>query len=239
MKDIETLIKNSSKYKNTIFQKKFFSKKNTVAYVLYEKKPRILKWFAPGYKYQMKNEYNVLSKLNNKLRVPNVYELDDSNNVIVMNYINGRNLCDIINNQNENLSTKKKIIIELASWFKEFHFFYKDCDEFYIRGDSILRNFIFKDGVWGLDFEEFRIGDVKTDIADMCSSILTTDPKYTNEKYELCRIFIENYSKNLLIDYVSLSKFLSYSILKTMVQRGIQFSKKKSDEIIEKIFLNI
>ena len=240
MKNIELLKKNSKKYSNIIIQKKFFSKKNTVAYVLYNDKPRILKWFAPGFKNQIDTEFFVLKKgaRDLKIKIPDIYELDNLNNVIIMNYINGKNLCDIINDQNENLKIKSKIIIELASWFKKFHSFYSENDNYYIRGDSILRNFIFKDGIWGLDFEEFRKGDVKNDIADLCSSILTTDPKYTDEKYELCRLFIENYSRNLLIDYISFSKFLSYSILKTMMQRGLQFSKKDADEKIKKIFLN-
>ena len=34
MKDIEELIKNNKKYKNTVIQKRFTSKKNTVCYVI-------------------------------------------------------------------------------------------------------------------------------------------------------------------------------------------------------------
>ena len=50
MKDIEELIKNNKKYKNVVIQKRFISKKNTVCYVILNGKPRVLKWFAPGFK---------------------------------------------------------------------------------------------------------------------------------------------------------------------------------------------
>lgn len=239
MKEIEILLNKSIKYKNSIIQKKFHSKKNTVAYVIFNNKPRILKWFAPGFRNQMNNEFHVLKKGSSKLKIPIAYEKDNINNVIIMNYIPGKNLCDIINDDNENSENKEKIIIKLAFWFKRFHEFYKTNNQNYIRGDSNLRNFIFTDNIWGLDFEEFRIGNIDEDIANICTSILTTDPKYTNEKYTLCRLFIKSYFKNLLINYERLSKEITYSILNTMIQRGITLTNKKADEITEKIFLKV
>lgn len=239
MKEIDFLINESSKYRNSIIQKKFFSRKNTVAYVIYDNKPRILKWFAPGFKRQMDKEFEVLNKGFSKINMPRVYEKDTLNNVIIMNYIPGKNLCDIINDENENFESKKQIIIQLASWFNKFHNYFKTDENNYIRGDSILRNFIFTDKVWGLDFEEFRIGNIEEDIAFLCTSILTTNPEYTNEKYQLCRLFIESYSKNLLINYKGFMKELTYSILHTMTQRGMDFSKKKAEEVSEKIFINV
>lgn len=237
MKDIDFLINNSKKYKKSIIQKKFQSKKNTVTYVIYNDKPRILKWFAPGFSEHMNIEYNVLKEGLSKLKIPIIYEKDDKNNVIIMNYIPGKNLCDIINDNTVNFSKKKEIIIELAIWLKNFHEFYKRDDQIFIRGDSILRNFILSDKIWGLDFEEFRIGSIEEDISNLCISLLTTDPKYTNEKYQLCKIFIESYSKKQMINFERLSKELTYSLLKTMIQRGKNMLKKDADDISKKIFL--
>ena len=193
---------------------------------------------APKYR-QFKLFENKFVKGFSKINMPRIYEKDTLNNVLIMNYIPGKNLCDIINDENEKFNSKKKIIIGLATWFKKFHDFYKTDVNNYIRGDSILRNFIFTDQVWGLDFEEFRIGKIEEDIAFLCTSILTTNPEYTNEKYQLCRLFIETYSKNLLINYKGFMKELTYSILHTMIQRGMDFSKKKAEEISEKIFINV
>ena len=54
MKNIEELVQNTKKYKNAVIQEKFESKKNTVAYVTLDDKPRVIKWYVPGLKRQMK-----------------------------------------------------------------------------------------------------------------------------------------------------------------------------------------
>jgi len=41
---------------------------------------------------------------------------------------------------------------------------FKTDDQFLIRGDSSLRNFMFTDRIWGVDFEESRIGSPVEDI---------------------------------------------------------------------------
>ena len=191
MKDIEVLIKKNQKYKNILIQRKFVSKKNSVAYVIYNYKPRIIKWFAPGFKKKMQNEYKILKKTNPSLNMPIVYEKDEENNILILSYIPGKNLCDLINDDKKPFDYKNKLIFKLASWLKNFHQNYKLDNKYIIRGDSILRNFLFTDKIWGVDFEESRIGDIDEDIATVCSSILTTNPMYIDEKYVLCKNFLE------------------------------------------------
>ena len=99
MKDIEELIENSKKYKNAVIQKRFISKKNTVCYVILNNKPRVLKWFAPGFKKNVETEYAILKKGASKLNIPTPLEKDEKNNVISMSYIIGENLCDMINDE--------------------------------------------------------------------------------------------------------------------------------------------
>jgi len=72
MKDINELIKNNKKYKNTVIQKRFISKKNTVCYVILNDKPRVLKWYAPGFKKNMEIEYAILKKGSSKLNMRQV-----------------------------------------------------------------------------------------------------------------------------------------------------------------------
>ena len=195
MKEIEELISNSDKYKNITIQKKFDSKKNTVVYVTIDDKPRVLKWFVPGLKIQMKTEYNILKNGTSKINIPAIHEMDEKNNVIIMSYITGKNLCDILNDEKTEIIEKERLIVLLAEWFFDFHRFFKKEENFQIRGDSNIRNFIYNDRIWGVDFEESRIGKPVEDIAGLCASILTTDPMFTNEKFRLCRLFIESYSK--------------------------------------------
>ena len=193
MRDIEDLIKSNKKYKDALVQQQFKSKKNIVAYVILNNKPRVLKWFVPGLKRQMKTEYDIIKKGSSKLNIPIIHEIDEKNNVLIMNYIIGENLCDIINNKNVTISEKQRLIMLLAQWFFDFHNHFKAKEEFFIHGDPTLRNFIFTDRIWGLDFEETRSGKPVEDIAGMCASILTTEPMFNSEKFQLCIKFYGEY----------------------------------------------
>jgi len=236
MKKIEELVENVKKYHDTMKQIDFKSKKNTVSYVTIDDKPRVLKWYVPGLKNNMKNEYNILKKGSSKLDIPKPFELDEENNVIVMHYIMGENLCDIVNDENTTFAEKERLIIFLAEWFVQFHSFFKDESGFIIRGDSTLRNFILTDKIWGVDFEESRHGKPIEDIAGMCASILSTDPMFTSEKFKLCQKFIESYSKKATWNITDVNNEISYAILERIQWRPDQeetlrkYSKKIRDK---------
>ncbi len=219
MNNIEELIQNVKKYKKAVIQEKFDSKKNTVAYVTFDGKPRILKLFVPGLKTQMKIEYDVLKKGSSKLNIPSIYEIDKKNNVLIMSYIIGENLCDLINDEDTTLNEKKRLMVLLAKWFADFHNYYKTGDKFRIRGDSTLRNFILTDRIWGIDFEESRFGKTIEDIAGMCASILTTDPMFTSEKFQLCEIFIDSYTKLAPGRIVNINDETAYVLLEKIQWR--------------------
>jgi tRNA A-37 threonylcarbamoyl transferase component Bud32 len=239
MKNIEELIQNVKKYKKAVIQDKLESKKNTVAYVTIKDKPRVLKWFVPGLKRQMKTEYDVLKKGSAKLNIPSIYEMDEENNVLIMNYIIGENLCDIINDKKTTFSEKKRLMILLAEWFYEFHNYFKTEDQFCIRGDSTLRNFILTDRIWGVDFEESRMGKIIEDIAGMCSSILSTDPMFTSEKFQLCKIFIDAYTNLAPGRIVNVNDEIAYALLEKIQWRpdDEETLRKYSKSIREKVLL--
>ena len=219
MRDIEELFKTSKRYKKTVLQQNLTSKKNQVSYVTINGKPRIIKWFVPGLKQNMLIEHETLKKGSSKLNIPTIYEIDKKNNAIIMNYILGENLCDIINDEKTSSDEKKRLILLLAEWFNDFHNFYKKDDIFQIRGDSSLRNFIFTDRIWGVDFEESREGKPEEDIAGMCSSILTTDPMFTTEKFELCKKFIDKYLKLAPGRIININDEIAYALLEKIQWR--------------------
>ena len=70
MKNIEELVQNVKKYKKAVVQQNLKSKKNTVAYVTMNEKPRVLKWFVPGLKRQLQTEYTVLKNASSELHMP-------------------------------------------------------------------------------------------------------------------------------------------------------------------------
>jgi len=221
MRDIQELIENVEKYKNVLVQKRFQSKKNTVAYVIFNSQPRILKWFVPGLKQNMEIEYDVLNKGFSELHIPSPMVKDIENNVLVMSYITGENLCDIINGPLNALEDKIKIVHLLAGWFVNFHTFFKTEDRFRLRGDANLKNFIINKGsIWGVDFEESRIGKPSEDLATLCASLLSTDPMFTDEKFQFCQIFLNEYRKSVKWDVEHLSADISYALLERIQWRS-------------------
>ncbi len=219
MKDIEELIRNSTKYDGAIVQKQFESKKNTVGYVILNDKPRVLKWYVPGLKTNMEIEYTILKKGSSELKMPTLFNKDTDNNVIVMSYIIGKNLCDILNDEDIPFNEKNRIVCMLAEWFVKFHKHYQIEGSFRIRGDSMLRNFILSEHVWGVDFEESRTGKPVEDIAGMCSSILSTDPMFTDEKFQLCKNFIESYKKSAKWALDNINDEIAYALLEKIQWR--------------------
>jgi tRNA A-37 threonylcarbamoyl transferase component Bud32 len=234
MKDITELFNKTKKYKNVVLQRRLKSKKNTVAYVILDGKPRILKWFAPGFKRQMEVEKYIITKGSSNLKIPFLYDLDYENNVMIMNYISGENLCDIINN-NISFDENKRLMKLLADWFKQFHLFFKQEDNFYIHGDSILQNFLLSDNIWGVDFEESRLGNPIEDIATICSSIISTNPMFTYEKFRLCEEFILSYDKIVKWDIANIIEEIVNSLLNMMIRRGHNFSLKEANKIVNNI----
>lgn len=218
MRDIGELI-SKKKYKKSILQQELKSKKNTVAYVTLKGKPRVLKWFVPGFKKRMEVEYNILKKGSSKLNIPTVFEMDDKNNVIVTNYIIGENLCDIINNESTTQNEKQRLMLLLAEWFNNFHNFFKKEKDFIIRGDPSLRNFILTDRIWGVDFEESRIGKPVEDLAGMCASILSTNPMFTKEKINLCKLLLERYNELAPGRIINTNDEISYALLENIQWR--------------------
>ena len=232
MRDIQKLIENVEKYKTVTLQKRFESKKNTVAYVILNGQPRILKWFVPGLKQNMEIEYSVLKKGFSNLSMPSPFEKDSENNVVVMSYIMGENICDIVNNPQKILEEKIKVVHLLANWFAKFHTFFKSEDGFRLRGDANLKNFILSRGhIWGVDFEESRIGKPSEDLATLCVSLLSTDPMFTDEKFQFCQIFLDTYRKSVKWDVEHLNADISYALLERIQWRS-------SDEEILRKYAN-
>ena len=220
MRNIEDLVNTTEKYKKSVVQQKLKSKKNTVAYVTIDNNPRILKWFVPGLKRQMNIEYSILKKGSTELNIPAVFEMDEKNNVLVTKYINGENLCDIINNEDINQVEKQRLMSLLADWFNDFHNFFKKDKDYTIRGDSTLRNFILTDKIWGLDFEESRIGRPVEDLGAICASILTTDPMFTKEKFTLCKILLDRYNELAPGRITNINDEIAYALLENIQLRS-------------------
>jgi tRNA A-37 threonylcarbamoyl transferase component Bud32 len=229
MRDIQELIENVEKYRTVVVQKRFRTKKNTVAYVVLNGQPRILKWFVPGLKQNMEIEYKILKKGFSNLTIPSPFEKDLENNVLVMSYITGENVCDILHDPQKILEEKTKIVHLLADWFVNFHTFFKSEEGFRLRGDANLKNFILSKGrIWGVDFEESRIGKPSEDLATLCVSLLSSDPMFSDEKFQFCQSFLDAYQKSVRWDVEQLNKEISYALLERIQWR------QEDEEVLRK-----
>ncbi|HHW26578.1 MAG TPA: hypothetical protein GXX23_04450 [Firmicutes bacterium] len=194
------------------------SKKNKVYVASRDAATLILKVYDPEFASRSTTEFSVLTKASQAgLAVPRPVDFREGQ-ALVMEYIHGHNLCDLVNDMPgpdvEALarmpglaqtaatrtieSTMRAMPVELARWFAGFH---KATGM--LRGDSILRNFVVgspegadsEDRLFGVDFEEAHPGDPSIDIGEMVSSLLNTDPMFAPNKISFCEEFIASYIK--------------------------------------------
>lgn len=177
---------------------RLYSKRNQVYKIMLEiegkSQPAIMKIYS-GKDNLPEAEYRNMKMLYDYgINVPRIICKD--NNRLIMEYIDG----DLVNDLVERLDTGEWID-KLALWFSQLHKISKDSDTL-LKGDVNLRNFIYSNGeIYGLDFEEIRWGDVRTDLADVCFFMLTNTPSFTKEKHIMLRRFLqcyENYSGSKL-----------------------------------------
>ena len=116
----------------------------------------------------------LLSSWKHGLTVPEVVEARDG--VILMSFIPGQTLVDAINS-----TFDSRLIDKLAQWYYDYHSVHKQ-----IKGDPRLRNFIYHENtLYGIDFEESRLGPWTLDIAGISASLLDTDPIFDPRKRAL------------------------------------------------------
>lgn len=116
------------------------------------------------------------------LAVPEVIEARDG--VILMNYISGEPLVDVLNRTFE-----QSLIDILAEWYYNYH----NAHDM-IKGDPRLRNFIYDNGrIYGVDYEETRPGPWVLDIGGTAASMLDTNPIFDIRKQKLCWALLGTY----------------------------------------------
>lgn len=240
MSSLQDFLRNTEHYKDTIVQREFKSKKHIVGLVTFEGKIRVFKRYEPSTKQDMQREYLILSSQPHNVPMPSVYTKDNDNLLLVLQYIPGENLCDLVNSPTVSINEKQRLIKLLAHWFISFHTSLRDEKGYTIRGDPHLRNFLFTDKIWGLDFEESGLGKPEDDIGGLCASILTTDPMFTNEKFHLSQLFIREYERKNNRNLVDINRCIGVALDEISIQRQTQkdILKRYRKEIVTKhIFL--
>lgn len=264
-KDLPELFDSSTNFS----LKRMPSKKNIVFDIRFKKKPKeypeqvILKIFQTE-NYQ--KELDTLKKLKvQKLKVPEI--LFEGDTYLLMEKIQGDNLCDFINNKltrNKHLSeldTKislelVKSVKELALWFTKLHTqnIYHQDKNIHIpvlnKGDTRLRDFIFNTNsstIYGLDFEESYIGNHMDDLAWICSSFLDTNPgifqlNSPKHKIDLVILFLNKYyefSKKFYFSMNYFAKKLIENLNIVIRRRSLNIGKLNVYSIIDRLSKNL
>lgn len=95
-----------------------------------------------------------------------------------------------------------------------------------ILGDIHLRNFIYGDRLYGVDFEACTAGDYEEDIGKLCAFILTYSPAHTEFKFELARQIEERMVLKLSLDAGMVRHSLKKELAALEIRRG---NSKKRD----------
>jgi aminoglycoside phosphotransferase (APT) family kinase protein len=160
----------------------------------------VAKVFPSDARDRLENERDMLKRCRDA-GVPAPYSISVLQNAILMEFIDGINLSSLFDSVMTSPEAKdgltgyprQELIDGLASWLAQFHhsFGFKMC-----RGDSILKNFIVsRKKVYGIDFEESGEGDPIKDVGQVCSYALSTDPAFTEAKFQFCEDLAARYWK--------------------------------------------
>ncbi len=240
MSSLQEILENIKKYEAAVVQREFKSKKHTVGLVLFKGKIQVFKRYLPEYFSNMMQEYMILSESSSSVTKPTVLKKDDVHHLLILSYIPGENLCDMMNDPSITFEEKQRLVKLLAQWFVCFHSYFKNHHGCVIRGDSNLRNFLFNDKIWGVDFEESRSGKPEEDISQLCVSLLTTDPVFTNEKFDLAQLFIREYEQESSRNLEDINRYIGCVLDDLMMRRAADKNvlQRYRDEIVNKnIFL--
>ena len=241
------------------------SKKNLVLNVVFDKQPPsfpkdfIIKIFKTK---NLVSENNILIRLKNQnFPVPNVLGL--KNPYLILEKVEGINLCDFINN---NLKDSEKLddlnsdirnqviksIEKLAEWLAQLHeknaARKQKSDELFVlnKGDTRLRDFIIdfaKDTLYGVDFEDAYEGNHIDDLAWICCSLLDTNPGLFDmdepkHKIELINIFLKKYyqeTSSFQFDFTYLAEKIIEHLNIVIQRRNLPFGQISKSSFFEDI----
>jgi len=185
-----------------------------------------LKYIVKKYvKPKAGNEAFIINSLRNRgLLVPQIIWND--NNIIIMEYIDGILLTDLLTNTNIN---RQNWVKHLARWLYQLHGTISYADNNCLcKFDLNLRNFIFTgENFYGLDFEKVCYHPPERDLGGLCAFILNNDPMFTQWKYSICSLLVENYNNlnvniiNYRLDYQAIQYYLIEE-LKAAAERRVK-----------------
>ncbi len=137
-------------------------------------------------KYPTRKEAKLLQEASKIINVPKVFEMDDKNMKVVMEYIQGERLKDIF----DDLKNRKEICIKIGNSIAKLH------DANIVHGDLTTSNMILKNNEvyfidFGLGYMSIKAEDKAVDIHLMHQAI---DSKHYKNSEESFNYILQGYS---------------------------------------------
>ncbi len=168
----------------------FFSRKNTVFLSVLDGRFVVVKMFADGGSGLAASEEAIIERCIEKgVSVPGL--VGRSGDVLVLEFVEGETLADTLDGIWLVEQSSEEEGSSLGAWLAAFHAAFDNTTR---RGDAITRNFIMgPKGITGIDFEESSDSDVVDDLGEICSSVMSMHPMFTDEKIRFCRAVADYY----------------------------------------------
>ncbi len=222
-------------------QEKFYSKKNDVIWIkTYDEKGQRKDVVVKQYKqsnWSCNKEEDILKHLKEAgLAVPEVYF--KSNNLIIMEHIQGEVLLDTILRQENNMTEgprayPNQIVWELTHWLSNFYKIMKKWSKRdYVKGDMNLRNFIYGDKLYGIDFENSRTGYMEKDVGKLSAFILTYNPEFTQYRINFTNELIMSLREVLPLNEELAIQEMRLELNEISKRRNVQFSEESIELFI-------
>jgi tRNA A-37 threonylcarbamoyl transferase component Bud32 len=176
------------------------SRKNRVFKIQMEEGVGVAKVYPEARVETAQAEFRLLKRCSD-YGVPAPAPIELVSNTIVMAYVDGENVADVVDSILVNTHTSQAgdddravlLADKLSDWLASFHraFRFDLC-----RGDTILRNFLISGGrIYGLDFEEAHDGDTLQDVGELCTSILGMTPLFGPANFDFASEMVNSYWK--------------------------------------------
>ena len=191
--------------KEVCYVKEFISKRNNVSlYELTDKEKKkqhvVIKKFENEDAY--KNELSIYQRLSGHydeaellLNFPKLLGYDDSKLLLALSYIKGDHVLELLEyyERINFIEQSSQILIEVLEWLNQFYTAIGITgDE--VFGDVNLRNFIITDdGVFGVDFENVKSGERKSEIMEVLAFYMLYDPIKSDVKKSVVGLVRKKY----------------------------------------------
>jgi RIO-like serine/threonine protein kinase len=179
---------------------KMTSKRNQVQRVIKDNNNYISKTFLQVDDFI--NEIKLLKMLKEDgANVPNI--LEEGNNFLFLEDMGDETLLNRIESMEKHNRTEyKDLILKLSNWLKIFYSItFSRYGKMIILNDVNYRNFIlFKNEIYGIDFEQSCPGSIETDAGKLSAYALTYEPSMTQWKIDFRNELINILSEELNID---------------------------------------